>query len=104
MKSQAKTIRILEKSLLKAEQKHPKFATYATSKSKVAVEEWVKELKTHNDNAEKSNNCNIEKLALEELAEFLEAVKHNDSKSAYQEAIDLAVVALRMAEWAMYEM
>lgn len=104
MRSQEKTIRILQKSLLRAEQKHPKFANYATSKSKAFIDSWCDEIKKTNDKAEEVGNTPIENIAMEELVEFLQAVKNKDNKSAYQEAIDLAVVALRMAEWAMCEM
>lgn len=104
MKSQVKILRILEKTLFKAEHKHPLFANYATSKSKSSIDTWVEELKQSNDKSEKANNSSIEKLALEELVEFLQAVKNKDKKQAVQEAIDLAVVALRAAEWAMYEL
>lgn len=104
MKSHTKIIRILEKSLQKTETKHPVFAKYATSKSKACIDSWCEELKRNNDKAAEAGNVSIEGIAMEELVEFLQAVKNKDSKAAFQEAIDLAVVGLRMAEWAMYEM
>lgn len=103
MKSKAKILRILERSITKAETKHPTFCHNVSSKTKTAIDSWLEQLRTTNDNAEKSGTSTIEGVAMEELVEFIQAAKKRDAKSAFQEAIDLAVVGLRMAEYALYE-